>query len=75
MEINRRARVAAEIRAELARQRISQIALIAATGITKNTLRHRLNGKYPFYVHELEAICSFLHVPLAEFLERTKDAA
>lgn len=67
--------MAAEIRAELARQRVTQLALIAATGITKNTLRRRLDGIKPFYLHELEAICSFLNVPLSELLERTKDAA
>lgn len=75
MESDRRAEVAAEIRAELARQRVSQAALILATGITKNTLRRRLNGVKPFYVHELEAICSFLNVPLSELLERTRTAA
>jgi DNA-binding Xre family transcriptional regulator len=75
MESDRRAEVAAEIRAELARQRVPQTALISATGISKNTLRRRLNGVKPFYVHELEAICSFLNIPLSEFLDRTRSAA
>jgi DNA-binding Xre family transcriptional regulator len=75
MEYDRRAQVAAEIRAELARQRVTQAALITATGITKNTLRRRLDGIKPFYVHELEAICSFLNLPLSELLERSKAAA
>ncbi len=67
--------MAAEIRAELARQRVSQAALTTATGMNKNTLRRRLAGIQPFYIHELEAICGFLNVPLSEFLQRTKDAA
>jgi DNA-binding Xre family transcriptional regulator len=76
MENDRRAKVAAEIRAELGRHRLTKVALVNSTGISKDTLRRRLNGDRPFYLEELDAICSFLQVPLSEFLARTyEDAA
>lgn len=69
---NRRARVAEEIRAELARQKKTQASLCLATGMNKNTLHARLIGLRPFYLDELEAISSFLGVPLIALLERTE---
>ena len=67
----RRTRIADEIRAELARQRMSQASLSAATGITKNTLRSRLQGVRPFWVYELDNICHVLGVPLTVMIERS----
>lgn len=71
----RRARTAAELRAELARQKMSVITLAESTGIKVPTLRNRLSGKAPFYLEELDLICLALGVGLSAFVERTEDAA
>jgi len=68
---NRRTRAAAEIRAELARQKKSQAWLSAATGIKKTTLRSRLDGVGPFGLDDLDIITAALHIPLVEFISRT----
>ena len=68
----RRARVAAEIRAELARQNKSKASLAQAAGISPDTLRRRLNGVYPFAIEEVDAICFFLGIPIAEFVARAR---
>ena len=77
--IDRRAKVAAEFRAELARQSILVPELVrglakAGTPISAATLYRRLSGELPFYFWELEAIASFLGRPLTQFTEAS-DAA
>lgn len=72
---NRRSKIAAEIRAELARQGKSATDLAKGTGIGRDTLRRRLNGIYPFYAEELFAICDFLGLTTAELVSRTEAAA
>lgn len=57
----------------MARQQKTQVALTAATGISKNTLHSRLNGRYPFQVEEVAAICRFLGVRTSEMLARSED--
>jgi len=59
----RRTSLAAEIRAEMGRQRVSVNKLSAGTGISASTLYRRLDGVKPFYVEELDAIGQFLKVP------------
>jgi transcriptional regulator with XRE-family HTH domain len=71
----RRAKIAGEIRAELARQNLTYTALSAATGIDPSTLSRRLKGDKPFYLEELEKIAQFLGLPLSEFIERTEAVA
>jgi transcriptional regulator with XRE-family HTH domain len=71
----RRANLAAEIRAEMARQRVSINQLAAGTSISASTLYRRLNGVKPFNVDELDAIAVFLGVPAWELAERAKKAA
>jgi len=68
----RRARTAAELRAELARKQVSVVSLSAATGIKVPTLRNRLAGKSPFYLEELDTICAALGVGLSAFVDRTE---
>lgn len=68
----RRAKIAAEVRAELARQNKTKASLSRATGIGIDTLRRRLDGVKPFYMEELDAITFFLGVPLPEFIARTE---
>jgi len=72
---HRRERVAAEIRAELARQNKSKTDLAAHIGLSTWTLRRRLEGVRPFYLEELQSIAQFLGLPLSELLEHTGNAA
>lgn len=62
-DMDRRTRIAGEIRAELARQSKSVAALSEATGISPATLSRRLSGTRPFLFEELEAVASFLDIP------------
>lgn len=61
-------RVAAEVRAEMGRQRISQDALCGRIGMSQSTLSRRLLGEYPFNTTELAAIAAALDVPVARFV-------
>jgi len=72
---DRRAKFAGEIRAELARQGLSYAQLAKASGISPSTLSRRLEGNKPFLFEELEAIASFLGMPLSELSRRTEAAA
>lgn len=63
--------VAAEVRAEMARQGISQTTLAERLGWLQNRLSRRLtDGKtaVPFTVDELVNVASALNVPLTRFL-------
>lgn len=69
--MNLRTHVAAEIRAEIARQSINQNELAAAAGLTKSTLSRRLIARTPrdsFTVDELEAIAKTLNIPVQNLL-------
>lgn len=61
-------RVAAEVRAELARQGVQVGLLAIETRIPVATLSRRLNGHFPFDVEQLAAIADYLSVPVAKFL-------
>lgn len=54
--------VAAEVRAQLARQRITQQELAAATGLSQASISERLRGKTPFTTDDLERISEALGV-------------
>lgn len=63
--------VAAEVRAEMARQEISQQALADRLGWQQSRLSRRLTGgktAVPFTVAELGAVAAALGVPVAHFL-------
>jgi transcriptional regulator with XRE-family HTH domain len=66
----RRTAIAAEVRAERARQGISLASLAAAIGKSPDTLTSRLLGKRPFHVEELLAICNLLGITLDELIAR-----
>lgn len=70
----RRSRVAAEIRAEMARQRISAPTLLSRSelNITLPTLRNRLQGKSPFFYEELVLIARALGVGISVLHERVE---
>jgi transcriptional regulator with XRE-family HTH domain len=71
----RREALAAEIRAERARQNIPFGVLAEKAGMSTDTLRRRLSGVRPFYFHELELIAAAFGLPLSELTGRTEDAA
>lgn len=53
-----------EIRAEMARQRISQLELALRAGISQAYLSRRLNGFVSFSTDDLELIAKTLGIPL-----------
>lgn len=69
---HRRTRIAAEIRAEMGRQRVSLSSLATDAGISPSTLSRRLNGVRPFLLEEVDAICHSLSVPMADILTRAE---
>jgi len=59
--------VAAEVRAVLARKRISQRQLAKALGLTQPVIWRRLRGDVQFSVDELQAVAEFVEVPITTF--------
>lgn len=64
---NARVSVAAEVRAEMARQRISQSRVRLALGLSQSAMSRRITGELPFDVGELAALAELLGVPPARF--------
>lgn len=67
-------RVAAELRAELARQKRSGRELSVVLGISEHTGGRRLNGETPFNMVELAAACGWLGISLSGLIRRAEDA-
>ena len=63
-------RVAAEIRAEMARQLLTQSELARRLGVIEMWLSRRLRGRQPLDLDELERIASVINVPVPELIER-----
>ncbi len=63
------ARVAAEIRAEMGRQRRSGRSLAAELGWGQMYLSRRLSGRAPFNLDDVEAIAKRLEVPMTSFFD------
>ncbi len=61
-------RVAGEVRAELARQRMSQADLASRVGVSQVFISRRLTGAVSFSVKELERVAEALKVDVAQFL-------
>jgi transcriptional regulator with XRE-family HTH domain len=61
--------VAAEVRAQLARQKISGRQAAAQLGWTQPYMSRRLTGEIPFNVADLAALAELLGVPAKRFLE------
>ena len=61
--------IAAEIRAELGRQNLSQANLALALDWTEAYLSRRLTGQVPFALGEISQIANELRVPPSQFLE------
>ena len=68
----RRTAIAAEVRAERARQGKTLASLAFAINKSPDTLTSRLNGKRPFYVEELLSICSLFDMTLDELVARAR---
>ncbi|MFC5930851.1 hypothetical protein [Cryobacterium melibiosiphilum] len=71
----RRARIAAEVRSELAIQKKTRAALSLAVTMSTYTLRRRLDGIQPFTMDELDSTTRFLGISLADFVARTEAVA
>lgn len=61
-------RVAAEVRAEMARQGCTQTVLAERVARDQHFISRRLSGKVPFAVDEIAAVAKALGVPLSELL-------
>ncbi|WP_256251081.1 helix-turn-helix domain-containing protein [Mycobacterium malmoense] len=62
-------RVAANVRAEMARRLHTQTSLAKEIGWTQQSLSRRLSGHVPFTVSELERIAAALDVNVSELIE------
>jgi transcriptional regulator with XRE-family HTH domain len=58
----------ANIRAEIARRKISQTTLAEHLGLSQTSVSARLSGRTAFDVNEVHAIAVFLGVPLSVLL-------
>lgn len=64
-----------EIRAEMARQKLTLANVTQATDISRTSLSRKLNGSYEFTIKELFQISTFLGVPFSELLRRAEQVA
>ncbi|MEU9022359.1 helix-turn-helix transcriptional regulator [Actinomadura sp. NPDC048394] len=62
-----RDQVAEEVRALLARRRLSARAAAQQLGWTPMYLSRRMNGSAPFNVDDLAALAQLLNVPITDF--------
>jgi transcriptional regulator with XRE-family HTH domain len=69
-ELTRRA-IAAEVRAELARQHKTMSDLAEYMSADKGAVSRRVNGLRSFRAEELSAIADWLGVPVAQFVPKT----
>jgi transcriptional regulator with XRE-family HTH domain len=67
--------VAANVRAELARRRITQTDVAQRLGVSRQNVAQRLNGSVDFRVGELIAVADMLGITIAELLNGVKASA
>lgn len=63
-------KLAAEVRAEMARQRLTPIDVANGTDISYATIKRRLAGQYPFTMEEFGAVARFLGIEVTELYSR-----
>lgn len=63
-----RSRIAANVRAEVARRRIPIAQIVELFGIGRSNIGRRLNGHTPFYAHEIVMLAQLMDVPAASLL-------
>lgn len=73
--MNYRPQIAAEIRAEMGRQKYGPVKLAAATRIPRSRLTRRLSGQSPFSTDELGAVAAALCVSVSELIRRAEQVA
>lgn len=61
-------RIAANVRAEMARQQITQVQLAGRLELSQAAISRRLSSRVPFNVEELARIAGVLEVPLSALL-------
>ena len=61
-------RVAASVRAEVARRKVTQQQLADLLGMHQMSVSRRLNGHTEFTVSELATVAEFLGVPVASLI-------
>lgn len=66
------ARIAANVRAEMARTGNTQTSLSSMTTLSQGALSRRLAGRIPFDLRELEQIAAALKTPVATLLDITE---
>lgn len=66
--------IAAEIRAEMGRQRVTTTALAHITGIARPNLSRKLAEKRPLSLHDVERIARALNVNLSDLAARAEQA-
>lgn len=59
--------VAEEVRALLARRRVTHKTLEGVLGLSRPTLGKRLSGAAPFTVTELDKLAGYFDVPITDF--------
>lgn len=68
------ASVAAEVRAEMARQNVPQRELGRVLGLSQGAAWRRLKGEVPFDVAELAKVAELLKSPMTQFLPEPSPA-
>jgi hypothetical protein len=69
MAVSKTEDVIAEIRAEMARQQVTQVELAPRTRLSLAALRRRLAGESPLLVSELFDIAKALRVPVSRLVD------
>ena len=64
--------IAAEVRAQLARRRLSGVRAARALGWTQNYISRRISGAVPFTVADLDALADLLEVPVTTFFPQSR---
>jgi transcriptional regulator with XRE-family HTH domain len=59
-------RVAATVRAELARRRKTQAGLARALGLQRTSIHRRMTGEQAFRVDELHVVADYLGIPVTD---------
>ena len=67
--------VAANVRAELARRRITQTDVAERLGVSRQNVAQRLNGSVDFRVGELISIANMLEITIGDLVGGVKASA
>lgn len=67
--------VAAQLRAEMARQEMPAVRLAGVLGVSDNWVIRRMRGRNPINMDDLERIATVLNVPISYFLPSTERVA